>query len=101
MNQRQPDPAGRRDRRLAIGVALLAFVIYNANFRDISVGDTLPARFVPLALLHYGTLYLDPLYEAARWHSPHAYWMTRLRDPWVGGYPGGGAGPVAPFFLPA
>jgi hypothetical protein len=101
MNQREPAAASHRDRRLALGVALLAFVIYNANFRDISVGDTLPARFLPLALLHYGTLYLDPLYDAARWNRDHPYWLARSGGHWLSGYPVVTPILVAPFYLPA
>jgi hypothetical protein len=101
MNQCEPDAASRRDRRLALGIALLAFVIYNANFRDISVGDTLPARFLPLALLHYGTLYLDPLYDAARWNRDHPYWLTRPGGHWVSNYPVVTPVLAMPFYLPA
>lgn len=40
-------------------VILVAFVIYNANFRVIHTGDSVPARLLPFALLRDHTLYLD------------------------------------------
>jgi hypothetical protein len=84
---RDPDrPAaarpGRGEWRIAIAVFLSALVVYNANLRDISTGDSFPARFLPLALLCHGTLYLDPVAQAVRMeHSAHdAYWLTYTRD---------------------
>jgi hypothetical protein len=73
---------GRGERRIAIAVFLGALVVYNANLRDISTGDSFPARFLPLALLWQGTLYLDPVAQAVRMeHSAHdAYWLTYARD---------------------
>ena len=43
----------------ALFVVLVAFVIYNANFRVIHTGDSVPARLLPFALLRDHTLYLD------------------------------------------
>ena len=75
---------GRGDRRLALDalvVGLLALLAYSANLRDISTGDSFPARFLPLALLSHGTLYLDSVAQAARMeHKTGAYWLVAARD---------------------
>ncbi len=40
-------------------LGLVCFLVFNANLRPIASGDTLPARYLPLILLHCGTLNLD------------------------------------------
>lgn len=44
---------------VALGLALLSFVVYNLNFREVSAQDTIPARFLPLSILAEGDLDLD------------------------------------------
>jgi hypothetical protein len=94
-------PSRRRLPRWAapLLLGLLCLVVYNANLRTIGSGDTLPARYLPLVVLHDGTVDLDanralvahghPI--RARWSSdpkpevegdaayfsPTAYWMVR------------------------
>jgi hypothetical protein len=68
-------PLPKPDRRFALLLALLAFLVYNANFRLIGAGDTYPARFLPFALWNHGTLYLDPVREVATQHNPNPYWI--------------------------
>jgi hypothetical protein len=72
-------PVARLDRQLALAMALCALLVYNANLRGIAAGDTFPARFLPLALLHGGTLYLDPVAEAARMGYARSYWIVPAR----------------------
>jgi len=78
-----PARSGRGERRIALAVFLFALAVYNANLRDISTGDSFPARFLPLALLCHGTLYLDSLAEAAtmehRAQDDQAYWLIVAR----------------------
>jgi hypothetical protein len=69
----------RRDRQLALIFALLALILYNANLRDIATGDSFPARFVPMAVLHYGTVYLNDLAEATKMGHEDAYWILPVR----------------------
>lgn len=64
-----------RDRHCAILVALVAFLIYNANFRVIGAGDSLPARFIPFALWGDGTVYLDPVLDSTIHGHPRPYWI--------------------------
>lgn len=65
---------------LLIGIACL--LVYNANFRSISAGDTYPARYQPFGILRYGSLTLDPILSLVRQRrSPvEAYWIRRGRD---------------------
>ena len=61
---------------LLLGV--LCLVVYNANFRTIGAGDTLPARYLPLILLHDGTLGLDA--NASLVAHGHSLTETRKRN---------------------
>src|SRR5260221_7671968 len=67
-------------RRTALGLIALAFVVYNANFRGISAGDSLPARFMPVAILLEGTLRLDSVYEATLMNRADPYWIRESVD---------------------
>jgi hypothetical protein len=73
-------PMPSRDRRTALLLALLAFLIYNANFRRIGSGDSYPARFLPFALWNHGTLYLDPIREVTAQRHPAPYWIQSTPD---------------------
>jgi hypothetical protein len=46
-----------------VALFCLLFVVYNANLRQASSGDTLMARYVPISLLRWGTLNLDRLVQ--------------------------------------
>jgi hypothetical protein len=46
-----------------VALFCLLFVVYNANLRQASSGDTLMARYVPIAVLRWGTLDLDRLVQ--------------------------------------
>lgn len=68
-------PSDPRDRRLAVLLALVALLVYNANLRSIAAGDTYPARFIPLAVWGDGTVYLDPVLEQTIQAHPEPYWI--------------------------
>jgi hypothetical protein len=70
----------RRELKVALGLATLAFAVYNANLRPVAQGDSLPARYQPLILWHHGTLYLDPLEHTVAEGSPRPYWIVELPD---------------------
>jgi len=91
----------RIDRRIALLVACLALLVYNANLRCISTGDNFPARFVPLAVLHQGTVYLDGLQDAARMGNPQAYWLLDVRGRIASAYPLVTPLLVTPLYVPA
>ena len=76
-------PAAKAFDRAALRASLLiglcCLVIYNANFRSISAGDTYPARYLPFAILQYHTLSLTPVAKvAAQGRGGGAYWMVPL-----------------------
>jgi hypothetical protein len=54
-------------------------VVYNANFRLIATGDSLPARFLPFAIWEEGSLHLDSVFEATN-RGSRTYWMVPSRD---------------------
>ncbi len=56
---------GRADRRIAVGLILLSFAVYNLNFRVIQDGDTVPTRLLPFAIWRSGSLSLDAVAELA------------------------------------
>lgn len=94
------------DRGRALALCVLAFFIYNANFRPVSAGDCYPARFLPFAMWGRGTLMMDPVLDVARvgFADPDAvpFWMTRLpRGGYVSSYPLVTPVLVAPFYAPA
>lgn len=103
-------------------MGLFCFLIYNANFRQIGAGDTLPARYLPLILWHKGTLDLHAdarlvahghsmLSERNRpaeadskvaFNEPWAYWMVRTRQHQLASlYPVVAPLLVAPLYYPA
>lgn len=78
-------PAGRpaflsRDARTAVGLFVLAFVVYNANLRLIGAGDTRAARFVPLALLRSGRVTVEAFAEEAMGTLPGCFWLVNTSD---------------------
>jgi hypothetical protein len=84
-----------------IGVCCL--LIYNANWRSISAGDTYPARYLPFAMWKHQTVFLDPVAKiTAQGRGRHAFWMV----PVAGGstislYPVTLPVLIAPLYLPA
>ena len=63
---------------VASALALLFFLIYNANFRIISSGDTLPARLLPVSILLDRSFFLDRF--AGLKHSPQGYAIIQRKD---------------------
>ena len=90
------------DRRTALVLALLALVVYNANFHVIGSGDSYPARFLPFALWNHGTLHLDPIREVTAQHRPDPYWIQPTPDGHFASlYPIVAPLLVSPLYLPA
>lgn len=103
-------------------LGLACFFVYNANLRQIGAGDTLPARYLPLGILRFHTLRLDPIRQwvahghqvsaegdeslprddSATYFDPRAYWIAQLRDAHlVSRYPVVAPLLVTPLYLPA
>jgi len=92
----------RRDLRASLLLGLLCFLVYNANLRSISAGDTYPARYLPFAIWRYGSVWLDPIATITRQGRPSPFWIV----PGRGGhsialYPVVLPVLVAPLYLPA
>ena len=95
-------PLDRRDCRLALLLALVALVVFNANLRLIAAGDSYPARFIPFALWGHGTLYLDPVLDLTIQADPNPYWVLEaLHGHKASLYPVTTPVLVAPLYLPA
>jgi hypothetical protein len=78
-------------------------VVYNANRRAISAGDTYPARYLPFAILQYHTVLLDPIASVtAQGRGDRAFWMVRLSGGHVISlYPVVVPVLIAPLYVPA
>src|SRR5258706_3212170 len=101
----QPAPVVRDRHRLrtSILIGLCCMVVYNANLRAISAGDTYPARYLPFAILQYRTVYLDPIVRvAAQGRGDRAFWMLHRPDGHIVSlYPVVLPMLIAPLYLPA
>lgn len=94
----------RRELWVSLLLGLCCLLVYNANRRAISSGDTYPSRYLPFAIWQYHTLRLDPIatLTAQGREGKAAYWMV----PVSGGhtlslYPVVGPVLLAPLYLPA
>jgi hypothetical protein len=93
----------RRELRASLLIGLCCLLVYSANRRAISAGDTYPARYLPFAIWQYHTLRLDPIATlTAQGRGDTAFWMV----PVAGGhtislYPVVVPVLIAPLYLPA
>lgn len=83
-NAAAPAPAAvtrpHSDLWTGLAVCLLCLLVYNANLRSISAGDTYPDRYLPFGILRYHTLLLDPISTiTAQGRGASAYWIVRGR----------------------
>jgi len=98
-----PVLGGRRELRASLLIGLCCLLVYNANRRAISAGDTYPARYLPFALWRHHTVLLDPIAPlTAQGRGDQAFWMV----PVPGGhtislYPVVLPVLIAPLYLPA
>jgi len=95
-----------RDRsrlRTSILIGLCCLLVYNANLRSISAGDTYSSRYLPFAIVQYRTLYLDPVAKvAAQGRGDLAFWMLSRPDGHlISLYPVVLPVLVAPLYVPA
>ncbi|HEV3457295.1 MAG TPA: hypothetical protein VHG32_12110 [Thermoanaerobaculia bacterium] len=99
-------PSHRRDLRASLLLGLVCLLVYNANLRSISAGDTYPARYLPFGIWRYGSVLLDPIADITAQGRPYRptqpFWMV----PGRGGhlialYPVVLPVLVAPLYLPA
>ena len=68
---------GRRELGASLLIGLCCLLVYNANGRAISAGDTYPARYLPFAIWRYHSVLLDPVAEiTAQGRGKAAFWMV-------------------------
>ena len=101
-----PPEIPNRDRsrlRASLLIGLFCMLVYNANLRSISAGDTYPARYLPFAILKHHTLFLDPIAKvAAQGRSDLAFWMPHRPDGHsISLYPVALPVLISPLYLPA
>ena len=89
--------------RVSLLIGLCCLLVYNANLRSISAGDTYPARTLPFSVLQHRTLYLDPVENvAAQGRGDGAYGMLHRPDGHIVSiYPVVVPLLVAPLYVPA
>jgi len=86
-------PGGRRELRASLLIGLCCLLVYNANRRAISAGDTYPARYLPFAIWRYHSVLLDPVATlTAQGRGDTAFWMVHV--------PGGHVISLYPVVLP-
>jgi hypothetical protein len=91
-----------RDLRTSLLLGLVCLLVYNANLRSISAGDTYPARYLPFGIWRYGSLLLDPIATTTAQGRPNPYWIVRGRGGHaISLYPVVLPVLVAPLYLPA
>jgi hypothetical protein len=67
--------------RASILIGLCCLLVYNANLRAITAGDTYPARYLPFAILQYHTIFFDPIAKvAAQGQGDGAFWLVQRPD---------------------
>jgi hypothetical protein len=94
---------GRRELRASLLIGLFCLLVYNANGRAISAGDTYPARYLPFAIWRYHSVLLDPIAPlTAQGRGDTAFWMvTAPGGHTISLYPVVLPVLIAPLYLPA
>src|ERR1700688_3223648 len=102
-NPCENEPAQRRrDLRISLLLGLVCLLVYNANLRSISAGDTYPARYLPFGIWRYGSVLLDPISTITAQGRPNPYWIVMGRGGHaISLYPVVLPILVAPLYLPA
>jgi len=89
--------------RASVLIGLCCLLVYNANLRAITAGDTYPARYLPFAILQYHTIFFDPIEKvAAQGRGDRAFWLVqRPGRPTFSVYPIVVPVLIAPLYIPA
>jgi hypothetical protein len=89
--------------RASLLIGLCCLLVYNANLRSISAGDTYPARYLPFAIVQYRTIFFDPIATvAAQGRGDGAFWMLHRPDGHILSlYPVVVPVLIAPLYVPA
>jgi hypothetical protein len=73
--------------RAALALALGSLVLYNANVRETSSQDTVPARVLPHEVLRHGRLDLDRLFREWPAGTPLPFYVQRVDGHYRSSYP--------------
>jgi len=106
-----PVSSPRFDAAIALLLALVSFLVFNANGRLIPAADTYAARYLPFSILHNHSVLLDPIVGVvaqgrtappAQGEGGTAFWISRGRDGHlVSKYPLVVPLAVTPLYVPA
>jgi hypothetical protein len=77
----------------------VTLIVFLANGRTISGGDSVPAKNLPLSILGHGNFYLDQLKTPGAKKIP--YYLRESRGHYVSDYPVGAALMALPFYAPS
>jgi hypothetical protein len=77
----------------------IALIVFLANGRTISGGDSVPAKNLPLSILRHGNFYLDSLVTPGAKKIP--YYLRESGGHYVSDYPVGAALIALPFYVPS
>jgi len=77
----------------------VALIVFLANGRTISGGDSVPAKYLPLSILGHGNFYLDQLKTPGATKIP--YYLRESAGHYVSDYPVGAALMALPFYAPS
>ena len=77
----------------------IALIVFLANGRTISGGDSVPAKNLPLSILLHGNFYLDRLVTPGAKKIP--YYLRESGGHYVSDYPVGAALMALPFYAPS
>jgi hypothetical protein len=93
---------GRRELWASLLIGLCCLLVYNANGRAISAGDTYPARYLPFSIWRYHSIVLDPIAPLIAQGREPAFWMVHVPGGHVISlYPVELPVLIAPLYLPA
>jgi hypothetical protein len=77
----------------------ITLIVFLANGRTISGGDSVPAKNLPLSVLLHGNFYLDQLVTPGQKKIP--YYLRESGGHYVSDYPVGAALMALPFYVPS
>lgn len=77
----------------------VALIVFLANGRTISGGDSVPAKYLPLSILGHGNFYLDQLVTPGEKKIP--YYLAEGGGHYVSDFPVGAALMALPFYVPS
>ncbi len=89
----------RRLLLVVIILFLLSFSVYNANFRTIGSGDTIPTSLIPIALITKGSLVMDEFYQHYLSTIGDVYYFQKTSYGYISSYPIATGLLITPFYV--